>query len=680
MADKQVNPGLQSAGEQNGPAPAAGIQKAPGANRAPPEKAPAAPSPAGQWLASTSTQLTLAAVLILVGALALNMLGFGMRAAILGPVVVVLLAGFFIRPYLPAPAVRTKSAPHGPTDSTREIIETVVFVVVLVLMLKSFAAEAFVIPTGSMAQTLWGYQKVVECPRCKLKFPVNCSQEVDPSEGQPVLIEGCTCPNCRQHIHFIPPDKFEREGPDAEGVWHMKDPGWRSGDRVLVAKFVYDLFNRDPDRLDVVVFKFPGDDTRELFPGSGPVKKQVPMNYIKRYIGAPGETIAIHRGDLYALSPDKGLHYPEDLADVRDNPQLLEQRKKELWRNNDDQHRYMHRDDPKALRRFEAGQFQIIRKNPDNILAMMRLVYDNDHPAEDLKGPDWQRWVSQDKGWQPDGDKAFRGEADEDHTRWVRYRHLLRGRDRPQLITDFLGYNTWESSAHPGAPGENWVRDLILECEVAVEQPGGELTLELSAGVDRFQARFNLGNGLCTLYRLGPGGKPEELGSKQTRLKGKGTYSVRLANVDERLTVWVDGRLPFDDGVVYDPPKDLRPVEKNDLKRPASIGLQGSKVSVRHLKLFRDTYYTTGGRTKDHPPAVSQKDVQGFDAAEPSTWDKLKEAEPATFYVQPGHYLCLGDNSAESSDGRSWGLVPRRLMLGRALLVYYPFDRAGRIR
>jgi signal peptidase I len=41
--------------------------------------------------------------------------------------------------------------------------------------------------------------------------------------------------------------------------------------------------------------------------------------------------------------------------------------------------------------------------------------------------------------------------------------------------------------------------------------------------------------------------------------------------------------------------------------------------------------------------------------------------------VQPGHYLCLGDNSPESSDSRQWGAVPERLMLGRALAVYYPF-------
>src|SRR3989442_14924752 len=55
-------------------------------------------------------------------------------------------------------------------DTWREVIETIVFVVVLVLLLKSFTAEAFVIPTGSMAETLWGYQKLVTCPQCTYEF------------------------------------------------------------------------------------------------------------------------------------------------------------------------------------------------------------------------------------------------------------------------------------------------------------------------------------------------------------------------------------------------------------------------------------------------------------------------------------------------------------------------------
>jgi hypothetical protein len=89
-----------------------------------------------------------------------------------------------------------------PKDSIREIVETVVFVIVLVLMLKTFVAEAFVIPTGSMATTLRGYHKNVTCPACNFNFPVNISDEVDPPTGQRRQITGCTCPRCRLHISF----------------------------------------------------------------------------------------------------------------------------------------------------------------------------------------------------------------------------------------------------------------------------------------------------------------------------------------------------------------------------------------------------------------------------------------------------------------------------------------------
>src|SRR5947208_2602982 len=83
-------------------------------------------------------------------------------------------------------------------DAFREVVETVVFVIVLVLLLKTFVAEAFVIPTGSMAETLLGYQKIVECPKCHYQFPVNCSSEVEPSDAsRRTEVTGAVCPNCR---------------------------------------------------------------------------------------------------------------------------------------------------------------------------------------------------------------------------------------------------------------------------------------------------------------------------------------------------------------------------------------------------------------------------------------------------------------------------------------------------
>src|SRR5438132_9519919 len=62
-----------------------------------------------------------------------------------------------------------------PRDASREVFETIVFVVVLVLMLKLFVAEAFVIPTGSMASTLWGDQVKLECPECGYAGPASAA-------------------------------------------------------------------------------------------------------------------------------------------------------------------------------------------------------------------------------------------------------------------------------------------------------------------------------------------------------------------------------------------------------------------------------------------------------------------------------------------------------------------------
>src|SRR5438552_18301019 len=99
----------------------------------------------------------------------------------------------------PVYRVERKTPPPENKDGFREIVETVVFVVVLVLLLKTFLAEAFVIPTGSMATTLLGYHKDQVCEHCKYHFRVNASDEAE--HDQPTAYGDC--PNCRFR-HFFP--------------------------------------------------------------------------------------------------------------------------------------------------------------------------------------------------------------------------------------------------------------------------------------------------------------------------------------------------------------------------------------------------------------------------------------------------------------------------------------------
>ncbi len=560
-----------------------------------------------------------------------------------------------------ATATQPKAKPVYPTDSYRETIECIVFVVVLVLLLKSFVAEAFVIPTGSMATTLLGYQKDVVCPKCGFEFPVNCSSEIEDHPPRAVL--GAVCPNCRYQIDF------QRD---------RMSPSCNSGDRVLVAKDLYDTGLMPPRRGDVVVFKYP----------RSPQENYVPLNYIKRLIGLPGETIGIYYGKLYVLPPGQGPKYPEDNAA---NPL-------DRW-HHDLRDDFMHQGAADNLLFKENSPFQIVQKPPQQILSERRIVYDNDHPAKDLDVARWQGEPG--SSWTAEEEHGFHhaagGGNDID---WLRYRNILRGWDKPELITDFLGYNSrtfrdWQDMLHPPPQGGNWVGDLSLDCTVTVDKPEGDLVLELSKGVDRFRATWDLSSGKCTLTRLHDGREEAlEGGQQPTKLSKPGTYKVRFANVDERLTVWVDRSLPFGNGVAYKAPPDRAPTA-NDLQ-PASIGTRGGAVHVHKLTLWRDTYYTyqtRGGNTA--PVWADSSEVEPLRNNEKGLHELLsdpgrfKEAfgslPGTTYYVQPGHYLCLGDNSPESSDGRSWGLVPQRLLLGRALLVYYPFwpfgmNRAGPIK
>jgi len=560
--------------------------------------------------------------------------------------------------------------PSRPGRNLREGAETIVFVVVLVLILKEFVAEAFVIPTGSMATTLYGNQEDVRCPQCGFEFPVNCSSERDQAQTHPDPVAGCICPNCRFAIDF----RASRTLPSC-----------KSGDRVIVGKFLYDTHLQTPERQSVVVFKYPEKPNQEF----------ETVNYIKRLIGKPGETIGIHYGDIYVY-PQAGREGGPELS-YRGRP--LPANELDAWRPP-----FMYQNDPEALALFKDGKFEIVRKAPAQILAMRRIVYDNDHQAKDLiqaGGP--ARWAAekdgehpgstengqppyirkralaqQVKSWETEGALGFRHPAGQGPLAWLRYRHLLVPRSaetrladlpssviKPELITDFLGYNTWQplyGSNTPPPP--NWVGDLIVECQATLKRAEGELVLELSKGSDRFQARWEVATGQCALVRITEG-KEVTLATQPTTLKGNGTFSLRFANVDQRLIVWVNSRMPFGDGVAYAAPQSLGPFE-NDLE-PASIGVSGGDVEIRELKMWRDTYYSLR-------PGEADASLAPDEWSDPAKWAALRELPAKTLYVQPGHYLCLGDNSLQSFDSRGWGTVPHRLLQGRAILIYFPIN------
>jgi len=45
--------------------------------------------------------------------------------------------------------------------------------------------------------------------------------------------------------------------------------------------------------------------------------------------------------------------------------------------------------------------------------------------------------------------------------------------------------------------------------------------------------------------------------------------------------------------------------------------------------------------------------------------------------VAEDQYFVLGDHRSSSNDSRAWGMVPRRYIYGKAVFIYWPFDKMG---
>lgn len=105
------------------------------------------------------------------------------------------------------------------------------------------------------------------------------------------------------------------------------------------------------------------------------------------------------------------------------------------------------------------------------------------------------------------------------------------------------------------------------------------------------------------------------------------------------------------DIVVFWYPKDP---SKSFIKRV--LGVPGDVVSIRDGQVYingqmvEERYVPRGYQDADSYPPVR---------------------------VREGHYYVLGDHRNASNDSRSWGLVPRKFIYGKAVFRYWPVEKAG---
>ena len=113
------------------------------------------------------------------------------------------------------------------------------------------------------------------------------------------------------------------------------------------------------------------------------------------------------------------------------------------------------------------------------------------------------------------------------------------------------------------------------------------------------------------------------------------------------------------DIIVFRYPSDPK---KDFIKRLAGFG--GETVEIRDGKV------TIDGKALDDPASFGKFTYYNHDPfGGPNESVRIPE----------GAYYVLGDNSANSTDSRFWGFVPKRNVLGKAVFRWWPPNRMGRI-
>lgn len=550
---------------------------------------------------------------------------------------------------------KKKSKPKR-NEGARETFESIAIAFILAFVFKTFQAEAYVIPTGSMAPTLYGRHKEITCDGCGYEFAIGASLEIDQASGQLYQrISEVFCNNCGKQI----------DGTNAPAF---------NGDRIVVNKQILDF-----KRFDVVVFKNPEEGH---------------VNYIKRLVGLPGETIRIRKGDLWAKIT-------------------------------------------------QDADWEILRKEDPQVQKDIQLtVYDDNYPARPILDQGWPErwtpairsnedgsvggWKAVESAWKPDREnRTYQAQSTTADWQWLRYTHFQPNAEvwnhtnqiqndvsypKPSLISDFCSFNGFRLGRNSDFKGAFWVGDLTINSSINVTSTNAEsaIRIQLVEGSQTFNATIELQTGRVTLTSL----ESDNLAAGETELAvgqgpsmTSGNYEVSFANVDDRLCLWIDHQLvEFDQPTTYLSSDQPFPTDA-DLT-PCGIAVRNADVTVSDLLLERDIYYQNVFLPFHEsegvlPPRNGSNEVDNKRALQellysPAAWGSqyrndteslLKNNEAFCEYqLDDDEYLMFGDNSPSSKDSRLFDYenrpmngifshryaVRKKDLIGKALFIFWP--------
>ncbi len=277
--------------------------------------------------------------------------------------------------------------------------------------------------------------------------------------------------------------------------------------------------------------------------------------------------------------------------------------------------------------------------------------------------------------------------------------------------------------------GRHWTGDLATEFEIKIGKAENEakLTLDLVEAGVHYLCEVNLQDGKAvftavegdqTLSVFEAQDGTATSATASTKIRADRSYRIKYANVDDSLTLWVDGsvvslspsnRVVSDVEVAMSNHRPKSTAQDPLDAAPIGIGIQGAALTVNRARVWRDIYYIAAGAGQnivDDPeltfhigkslnagivseylqrvyPGIRNDILAGRIAyqrdllySSPQLW---KDApvfgmrHKIEYVLGNDEYFPMGDNSAASADARGWAQpLPRSLLIGRAVSVFWP--------
>ncbi|NQT01815.1 MAG: signal peptidase I [Planctomycetes bacterium] len=468
-------------------------------------------------------------------------------------------------------------------DRAAEIADTFEWLItafILAFVFRAFVMEAFRIPTGSMADTLKGAHFRLRCRQCGYKYEYGFNprkygfhEDYVPRSIDLPSYPITRCPSCGNYR------RVSRAIPVA------------NGDRILVLKCIYQFFK--PKQWDVIVFKNPPEPE---------------INYIKRLIGLPGETVQIIDGDIYVNG-------------------------------------------------------QISRKPPKVQKELWTPVYDNDYQPVNPFEPTFNH-----HGWdQPFGSGSFpKWEIDKDsptlfHLDNSPADEISTMEYSTSIGNDFRATYAYDEVGDYG--GMPYCSDLMVRFYCLASDPQGSIGISLSKYETTYRAKVYFSSGVIVVTKQEKGKEPVELAGLSIKPPAMNKHTlVKFANVDHQLIFQFGS-----EKLTYDLGRGLGDAGRIRTDIPPRLEISGSgKLALSHVAVFRDIYYTTSkyangpqnGRAIDKPFTLGQDEffVLG---------DNSPNSEDCRWWTREG----LANKGLSPY---RVGIVPRDYLVGKALFVYWP--------